>query len=132
MFALLLLLQVAAVPAPTSRLIAVATILIPVAYIGVLLVKQAFPSISGGWAVLFNFVVSALGFVIALPQAQWFTMTTLMALAVTVAGAAGIHGTVKSLSTPAIAPTVPQPVPVAEVPRVQSAVRKPPQREDLP
>lgn len=87
-------------PTGTSSLsvTAVATILIPVVYIVVQLLKKALPQISGVTAIIVNFVISALGYVVALPQDQWFTMTTLLALATTVAGAAGVHGTVSALS----------------------------------
>ena len=86
------------VPATASKLITVAAVLIPVVYIILQLLKKALPQISGVGAIVVNFVISAVGYVIALPQDQWFTMTTLLALATTVAGAAGVHGTVSSLS----------------------------------
>jgi len=91
-----------AAPAPatgtsTISLVGVATILIPVVYIILQIVKQAWTSLSGVSAIVVNFLITAIAYVIALPKEQWFTLTTLLALATTVAGAAGIHGTVKSL-----------------------------------
>ncbi len=80
-----------------SRLIAIATVLIPVVYIILQLLKKALPSISGVWAVIVNFLITAIAYVIALPHEQWFTMNTLLALATTVAGAAGVHGTINAL-----------------------------------
>lgn len=89
-------------PAPATgtssiSLIGVATLLIPVIYIVLQIIKQAWTSLSGVTAIVVNFALTAIAYVIALPQDQWFTMSTLLALATTVAGAAGIHGTVKGL-----------------------------------
>ncbi len=67
-------------------------------YIALQLIRQAMPTIAGVWAILLNFGLSSVAYVIALPHEQWFTLATLLALASTVAGAAGIHGTVKSLT----------------------------------
>lgn len=95
-----LLLQTVPPTTGVTRLIAVATIAIPVVYIILQTVKKAIPSLTGVWAIIVNLVLTSITYVIGLPQEQWFTMNTLLALAASAAGAAGIHGTVKSLSAP--------------------------------
>ena len=112
-----------------TTLIKVATLLAPVVFIAVLLLKQAMPGISGIWAVVLNFVTTSLAYMLALPEAQWFTLSTLLALAATVAAAAGIHGTINSLKAPEV---VAVEEPANDIPLARSVNRKGVQREDLP
>ncbi|MGH3429720.1 MAG: hypothetical protein ACRDQZ_19485 [Mycobacteriales bacterium] len=91
-------------PAPSpsgtpSRLLSVAAISFPVVYIVLQLIKKWLPQVGGIGAILLNFALSAGAYMIGLPQDQWFTMATLIALATSVSAAAGIHGTVSSMKS---------------------------------
>ena len=114
-----------------TTLIKVATLLAPVVFMAVLLLRQAMPGIGGIWAVVLNFTTTSLAYVLALPRAEWFTTSTLLALAATMAAAAGIQGTIKSLSQPKVAEAV-SPEPANDIPLTRSVNRKGVQREDLP
>lgn len=58
--------------------------------------KQAFPAISGWWAVALNIVFSSVGVLIAVPTDQVFSVATLTAVLTAAIAAAGVHGTVKN------------------------------------
>jgi len=60
--------------------------------------KQFFPSIGGIGAIIINVALSVLGFLVSVPADQLFTISTLLGLITAIAGSAGIHGTISSLS----------------------------------
>jgi hypothetical protein len=62
------------------------------------LAKKLFPALGGPWAIALNIALAALGFVVTVPSAQLVSVDTLVGLITAVSAAAGIHGTVKSLS----------------------------------
>jgi hypothetical protein len=67
-----------------------------------------FTSFLNGWkAVVFNIVFTAAGLLATVPADQIYTVNTLLLLLVTGAGAAGVHGTVKSLSAPTVLVIIP-------------------------
>jgi hypothetical protein len=63
--------------------------------------------LKGWWAVGVNYIFTATGLLIFIPENQLYTVNTLMMLVTTGLGAAGIHGTVATLTTPEMAVTFP-------------------------
>jgi hypothetical protein len=75
--------------------------------------------LTGWWAILFNFVLSAVGLIVTLTPQELYTQTTLnlvIGLLMTSLAAAGIHGTVKSQQPPTVLATTPPDGKVKEVP----------------
>jgi len=94
-FALLFLLAVN-VTAVSAKALAIAVVIYPLLQ-GI---KKLFPALTGGYALALNLALAVLGFVVTVPSAQLVSVDTLVGLITAVSAAAGIHGTVKSLSTP--------------------------------
>jgi hypothetical protein len=94
------------------------TLAVIVAVYGVLQAVKKIPGINPtGWvAVLFNLLLTACGLLVVIPADQLYTTGTLIALLTSAASAAGIHGTVKSLSAPTVLATIPPSTAVHEVP----------------
>lgn len=63
------------------------------------------PYLTGIWAIALNVVLTSLGLLIAIPADQLYTTNTLLTLLSTALGAAGVHGTVKLMSAPAVPAT---------------------------
>src|ERR1035441_6016217 len=63
------------------------------------------PYLNGWVAIAVNVVLNAAGLILAVPADQLYTTNTLFVLVSTVLGSAGIHGTVKNLSTPQVLAT---------------------------
>ncbi len=77
----------------------------------------AFTSFLQGWvAIAFNVALTVGGLVIAIPAGQLYTTNTAVTLVTAALAAAGVHGTVKSLSQPTILASVPPSTQVKEVP----------------
>jgi hypothetical protein len=68
------------------------------------------PWITGWKAVLLNGLLTAGGLLVTIPADQLYTLNTLLSLVATMAGSAGIHGTVTALSKPTPAPAKPHPL----------------------
>jgi hypothetical protein len=87
---------------------------------GILLGAKKIPALTQyltGWvAVAFNVVLSVIGLVIAIPADQLYTANTALTLLSAALGAAGVHGTVKSMSQPQTLATFPPSTQVKEVP----------------
>lgn len=81
-------------PAVSAKILAIAGAVYAVLQVG----KKIFPSLGGVWALVLNFALSGLGFLVSVPSDQLFSLTTLVGLITAVAASAGIHGTVKSLT----------------------------------
>ena len=70
-----------------------------------------------GWvSIAFNVALTITGLIIAIPADQLYTANTAITLISTALAAAGVHGTVKSLSQPTVLATVPPSTQVKEVP----------------
>lgn len=72
--------------------------------------------LTGWWAVGLNAALAVCGELIVVPADQLYTVNTLLLLITTILGAAGVHGTVKSMSPPTVLATVPPSTQVKEVP----------------
>jgi hypothetical protein len=87
---------------------------------GILLGAKKIPALTQyltGWvAVAFNVVLSVIGMVIAIPADQLYTENTALTLITAALGAAGVHGTVKSMSKPTVLATTPPDTTVKQVP----------------
>jgi len=67
-------------------------------------IKKIFPSVTGVWAFALNIALSVLGYLVTVPVTTLFSLDTLIGLLTVIAAAAGIHGTIKSATTPATPP----------------------------
>ena len=94
--ALTFLFAVINVTAVSAKALAIAVVIYPLLQ-GI---KKLFPALTGGYALALNLALAVLGFVVTVPSSQLVSMDTLVGLLTAVSAAAGIHGTVKSLSTP--------------------------------
>lgn len=68
-------------------------------------IKKAFPDINGWWAVIFNVMLAVIGAVVIVPPEGLFslnTLSTLLTAGIIAGGAAGAHGTIRSLTAPPI------------------------------
>ena len=87
---------------------------------GILLAAKKIPALTQyltGWlSVAFNVALTIVGLLIAIPADQLYTVNTAMTLLTAGLGAAGIHGTVKSMSAPQVLATIPPDTQVKEVP----------------
>ena len=87
---------------------------------GILLAAKKIPALTQyltGWlAIAINVALSVLGLVIAIPADQLYTTNTALTLLTVALGAAGVHGTVKSMSEPQVLATIPPSTQVKEVP----------------
>jgi hypothetical protein len=87
---------------------------------GILLAAKKIPALTQyltGWlAVGFNVALSILGLLIAIPADQLYTANTALTLLTVALGAAGVHGTVKSMSEPQVLATIPPDPQVREMP----------------
>src|SRR3954468_16413947 len=79
-----------------AKVIAIAVIIYPILQ-GV---KKAIPSLSGWYAVALNVVLALGGVIVAVPANQLFSVGTLLMFITAATAAAGIHGTIKSLTAP--------------------------------
>jgi hypothetical protein len=93
-FASFAFLALALSPAVSAKVLAVAAAVFSILQI----VKKFVPGLGGVWAIAFNVALALIGFVITVPADQLFTLNTLVGLITAIAAAAGIHGTVKSMS----------------------------------
>jgi hypothetical protein len=98
--------QTATAPAPPSQAVGATGLLERVAAIIAIVypllqgLKKLFPGLGGYVAIALNVALAATGFLVSVPSDQWFQLSTIIAFVSAVLGAAGIHGTVKALSTP--------------------------------
>lgn len=124
---------------------AVKTLAVIVAVYGVLQGLKKIPVLTQfltGWkAVAFNVVFSVLGQLAVIPADQLYTQNTLniiVGVLTTVLSAAGLHGTIRSMSGPTVLATVPSGPVVKEVPATlvpsdpQAVAVKPPPTPPIP
>ncbi len=95
--AFVVVVAVAAAASVPTKIVAIAVAVYPILQ----LLKKVFPQISGVWAIVFNVALAIFGYLVTVQPAQLFSVDTLLALLSTVAAAAGIHGTIKSLTAAA-------------------------------
>jgi hypothetical protein len=102
---------------------AVKTLAVIAAVYGVLQGLKKIPVLTqyltGWWAIGFNVVFSILGQLVVIPANQLYTANTLniiLTVLTTVLSAAGIHGTIKSMSAPQMLASFPPDPQVKEVP----------------
>lgn len=70
-----------------------------------------------GWlAVAVNVALTVCGLLVAIPADQLYTANTALLLVTAILGSAGVHGTVKSMSSPTVLATIPPSSAVKEVP----------------
>jgi hypothetical protein len=100
---------------PAAKVLAVSG-----AVYGILLAAKKIPALTGflqGWvAIAFNVALTIAGLVITIPADQLYTVNTALTLISTALAAAGVHGTVKSMSAPTVLATIPPSTQVKEVP----------------
>lgn len=71
-----------------------------VIYAALQAIKKVWPQVGGWWAIALNVALSILAVLVVTPVDQLWTTGTLIAIITAGAAAAGIHGTVRSLSAP--------------------------------
>jgi hypothetical protein len=85
---------------PAAKVLAIVAIVYPLIQ-GLKKIPTLTPYIQGWWAVGLNVVLSALGLLITVPSDQLYTTNTALALLTVILSAAGVHGTVSSLTAQA-------------------------------
>jgi hypothetical protein len=97
-FAMLLLLSVALTVPPAAKVLAIVGTIYAVIQ-ALKRVPALTPYLKGWVAIALNVALSIGGLLVTVPASQLYTTDTLITLLTTALGAAGIHGTVKSLTT---------------------------------
>ena len=100
---------------PAAKVLAIVAVVYPVIQ-GLKKIPALTPYLIGWWAIALNVVLSATGLLIAIPASDLYTMNTLMALITACLTAAGVHGTVSSMSQPQMLVTTPPSTQVHEAP----------------
>lgn len=95
--AILLLTTLTITVPPAAKVLAVVVVVYPFIQ-GIKKIPALTPHIKGWWAVALNIVLSALGLIVTIPADQLYTTNTAFALLTAILAAAGIHGTVSTLS----------------------------------
>lgn len=99
LLAFLLLTTLTITVPPAAKVLAIVAVVYPLIQ-GLKKIKTLTPYIKGWWAVALNVVLSALGLLVTIPANQLYTTNTAIALLTAVLAAAGVHGTVSTLSKP--------------------------------
>jgi len=99
---------------PAAKVLAVIALVYPIIQ-GLKKIPAFTADLTGWWAILLNVLLSAGGLIITIPADQLYTLNTAMLLVTTIAGAAGIHGTVSAMSPPQVLATTPPSTQVKEV-----------------
>ena len=100
---------------PAAKVLAVIAVVYPVIQL-LKKVPALTPYLTGWVAVGLNAVLTACGLLLTIPPDQLYTTNTLITLLTAILGAAGVHGTVASFSTPTMLGTTPPATQIKEVP----------------
>ena len=97
LLAVLMFTAVTIVVPPAAKVLAVVAMVYPLIQ-GLKKIPTLTPYIQGWWAVALNVALSALGLLVTIPADQLYTTNTALALVTAILAAAGVHGTVSTLS----------------------------------
>ena len=114
---MMFLVAVALTIPPAAKVLAIAALVYSVVQ-GLKKIPALTAYLTGWVAIALNVILSATGLLIAIPASDLYTMNTLMALITACLTAAGVHGTVSSMSQPQMLVVSPPDTQVHEAPAV--------------
>ena len=100
---------------PAAKVVAIAVIVYPLVQ-GLKKVSFLAPYLTGWKSMVLNFILGAIGVIVTVAPDQLYTLATLYQILDATGIAAGIHGTVKSLTPPTVLAETPPDGKVKEVP----------------